>query len=620
MIPSEFITEIITSTNIVDVMRERHIELKPSGRGQYKARCPFHSEKTPSFYVSEDKQVYNCFGCKAKGNVIKFLTEYDKLSFVDAVETLAERLGLEVPHTAQGSRNNGKSSLQTRNLYDIMSRCADRYHEVLRSPRGSAALEYLKNRGITDDTIERFRIGYAPDLWNFISASGNGQMPENASELQELGMVKPTADGRLYDMFRHRVMIPILDRRGRVMAFGGRVLNDEQPKYLNSPEMTIFHKGRELFGLHQALEWHRNNRQELKRLVIVEGYMDVIALTQYGINYAVASLGTATTVDQLQLIFRNAPQLVCCYDGDSAGHKAAWHALVTMLPILEDSADVRFAFLPSEHDPDSFVRENGPDSFERFLNEALPLDKYLFRQLVASQTNPDNSAELADSAVNLLATMPDTFRRVQLTEILSKKVFMDVDRLTASIRQKAAYARNRNGEQQPAQQTENLLELTPIRRLLILAIQYPMTVRANAQAIVGLLNQIIDLNVNIKGLDVLAGLIKFILGQKCNVSAASIVQAYSGSELSKWIGMLAEYEIYMNASNVDPVNVGKDMLATMTRLLVEYHQNEATKLRMLSQDRSLTEDELRKLTEHLRFVKTYYRMPLQEPQKPADAK
>ncbi len=612
MIPKEFISELIAHTDIVEVLSEHNVQLKQTGREEFKACCPFHSEKTPSFYVSRDKQVYNCFGCKAKGNVITFLQEYDKLSFTDAVETLAERLNLEVPREGRSQRD-GRNTASYRTMYELMKDCADRYHRALKSPEGVAAMEYLSSRGITPETIERFNIGYAPDLWNFISNSGDLSNQTRAEQLLELGMIKKTADGRdhFYDMFRNRVMIPILDRRGRVIAFGGRVLDKELPKYMNSPEMAIFHKGKELFGLYQTIEWHKNNRLEINKLIVVEGYMDVIALAQYGVNYAVASLGTATTIDQLQLIFRHTKRLICCYDGDAAGHKAAWHALTLMLPIMNDSIDVSFAFLPPEHDPDSYVRENGKDKFEEYLDNAMPFDRYLFSYLVTHQVNKSNNAELADSALTLLAGMPDTLRLSTMISSLSKKVFMDPEKLLAQLKRKRTY--NRGDIRSPVNEESAPFEITPVRRLIILAVQYPTCVQSNGKAIVDLVNQIIELNIDLKGFDVLVRLVEFILKhEKGCISAASIVEAYAGTKLEVWIRRMAEIELYSRASNIDPNNVSKDIIATLTRILVDDHQTKASSLRQLSMKRKLTEDELRELTEHLCFVMKYYGKPIIE--------
>lgn len=607
MIPHEFVSEVIARTDIVDVLTEHNIQLKQAGRAEFKACCPFHSEKTPSFYVSRDKQVYNCFGCKAKGNVVKFLQEYDKLSFTDAVETLAERLNMEVPRN-NFSKDKNRETASYRTYYEVMKECADKYHQVLTGSSGTAAMEYLTNRGITPETIERFNIGYAPDQWNFLQPRNENSDRTKTEQLLELGMLKKSMDNRIYDMFRHRVMIPIIDRRGRVIAFGGRVLNNDQPKYLNSPEMAIFHKGNELFGLYQAIEWHKNNRLEISKLIIVEGYMDVVALTQYGVNYAVASLGTSTTVDQLQLIFRNTKRLICCYDGDAAGHKAAWHALTIMLPILSDSVDVGFAFLPPEHDPDSFVRENGREKFEEYLDKAMTLEQYLFSYLSTHQANRNNTAELADNALSLLASMPDTVRLESLLTKLSTKVLMDREKLLVQLKRRRTYS------QRPVeirQEEDPPLEITPVRRMLILAIQYPSCVQANGKAIVDLINQIIDLNKDIKGLDVLAKLINFILKRDSGrISAASIVEAYAGTPLEKWIGKLAGIELYSRAMNIDLNNVSKDMISTLTRILVDDHQTRAISLRQLSMERKLTDEELLELTEHIRFVKKYYGKPI----------
>ncbi len=608
MIPHEFISEVIARTDIVEVLREHHIELKQAGRGEFKACCPFHGEKTPSFYVSSDKQVYNCFGCKAKGNVVKFIQEYDKLSFVDAIETLAERLNMPVPHQSNGQNQENNSEFSLKELYNTMLLCSQLYHQVLMSPQGAIAMEYLSNRGITQDTIKRFNIGFAPDQWNFLSSNLKNYNPKLNKMLLELGMLRQNQEQRTFDMFRNRIMIPIIDRRGRVIAFGGRVMNNDQPKYMNSPEMAIYHKGNELFGLHQAIQWHQENRQDIQQIVIVEGYMDVIALSQFGINYAVASLGTATTRDQLQLVLRNTKRLIFCYDGDAAGQKAAWHALTIILGILDDAADVKFAFLPSEHDPDSYVRAYGKEGYEEYLNQALELEDYFFKYIKEHQVNPGNKNELAQIALEHMATMPDNIRLENMISMLSPRTNIDAEKLMTLLKRQRSYSNRRNPT--PIEQQVPSLEMTPMRRLLILAIQYPMCIQTHTKSIVKLLNQIIDLNPNLRGLSVFNGLVSFILQhEQGKVSAASIVEAYAATDLGKWMKVLSEQELYARAKNVDLENVYKDLASTMTRMLVDYHQAKVNDLLATGQSRELTPQELTELTEHQRFVKNNYGRP-----------
>ena len=366
MIPDSFKQELLHRLDIVDVI-ERYVPLKKGG-SNYLACCPFHSEKTPSFTVSPAKQFYHCFGCGVHGNAISFLMEYQGLGYVEAVKDLAESVGMKMPEFEPRSKKPESGP----DLYALMEQASDYYREQLKtSPR---AIDYLKGRGLTGKIAARFGIGYAPEGWQNLERV----FPNYAdAALKDAGMVIDAEGGRRYDRFRDRVMFPILNQRGSVIAFGGRVLGEGEPKYLNSPETPLFEKGRELYGLSQA----RHAIRTAGRVVVVEGYMDVVALAQHGIEYAVATLGTATSPVHIQKLLRQTDEVVFCFDGDAAGRNAAWHALEVSLPYLADNKVVRFLFLPSEHDPDSFVREQGRESFEKKLGEARPLSEFLLDEL-----------------------------------------------------------------------------------------------------------------------------------------------------------------------------------------------------------------------------------------------
>ena len=366
MIPDSFKQELLHRLDIVDVI-ERYVPLKKGG-SNYLACCPFHSEKTPSFTVSPAKQFYHCFGCGVHGNAISFLMEYQGLGYVEAVKDLAESVGMKMPEFEPRSKKPESGP----DLYALMEQASDYYREQLKtSPR---AIDYLKGRGLTGKIAARFGIGYAPEGWQNLERV----FPNYAdAALKDAGMVIDAEGGRRYDRFRDRVMFPILNQRGSVIAFGGRVLGEGEPKYLNSPETPLFEKGRELYGLSQA----RHAIRTAGRVVVVEGYMDVVALAQHGIEYAVATLGTATSPAHVQKLLRQTDEVVFCFDGDAAGRNAAWHALEVSLPYLADNKVVRFLFLPSEHDPDSFVREQGRESFEKKLGEARPLSEFLLDEL-----------------------------------------------------------------------------------------------------------------------------------------------------------------------------------------------------------------------------------------------
>ena len=392
-----FIDDLIARSDIVEVISAR-VPLKRKGR-EYTAPCPFHDERTPSFYVSPTKQFYHCFGCGAHGTAISFLMNYDRLEFLDAIEELAKRAGIEVPRETR--QNNQDSDL--RDQYAALEAAAKLFQRALAdSPR---ALAYLDGRGVDAENRARFGIGYAPEGYSTLKDT-LGSDERRLKLLERTGMLSKNDRGHVYDKFRDRVMFPIHDRRGRVIAFGGRVLGgDDGPKYLNSPETALFHKGRELYGLWQA----RQANQKLERLIVVEGYMDVVALFQYGVTQAVATLGTATTGDHAELLFRNAPDVYFCFDGDAAGRRAAWRAVESVLPRMKDGRQAMFLFLPDGEDPDTIVRKEGAAGFDARLAQALPLSQFFFDE-IGREINLgtlDGRARLAERARPMLAQIPD---------------------------------------------------------------------------------------------------------------------------------------------------------------------------------------------------------------------
>jgi DNA primase len=411
-IPDSFIDELLARVDIVDVI-ERRVPLKKAGR-EWTACCPFHNERTPSFYVSPAKQFFHCFGCSAHGSAIKFLMDYERLEFPDAVEELAQSVGLKVPY--EGARDNAPREDKT-DLYAMLDGAARWYEGEL--PKSAEAKAYCAKRGLDATTIARFRIGWAPAGFDGVIRS-LGSNERRMQLLTEAGMVASNERGNKYDRFRERLMFPILDRRGRVIAFGGRVLQaDQSPKYLNSPETPLFHKGRELFALWQVKQANSN----LARIVVVEGYMDVIALHQAGLPIAVATLGTATTPDHTEVLFRAAPDVVFCFDGDRAGRAAAWKALESALPRLRDGRQAYFLFLPDGEDPDTLVRKEGKDGFEKRLREATPLSEYFFNELSheVDMGSLDGRARLAERARPLIARLPDGAFRDLMAQELEKR-------------------------------------------------------------------------------------------------------------------------------------------------------------------------------------------------------
>lgn len=408
MIPDSFIQELLNRVDIVDLI-DGYVRLKKAG-ANFVACCPFHNEKTPSFSVSPSKQFYHCFGCGAHGTAIGFLMEYSGLSFVDAVKELAARVGMPVPEDDTRRPHGGTSRVS---LSEIMARAARYYYEQLK--RSDKAIAYLKKRGLSGEIAQKFGIGYAPEEWQNLGAVFEDY---TQTELQTAGLVIKNDQGRLYDRFRDRVMFPIISQTGEVIAFGGRVIGEGEPKYLNSPETPLFEKGQEVFGLPQA----RTALREKNTVIVVEGYMDVVALAQHGIGNVVATLGTATTARHVRKLLRQVDRIVFCFDGDAAGRKAAWRALENTLEALPEQKSVGFAFLPEPEDPDSFVRNQGVAAFERLVAEALPLSEFLMRELAArcDMTSAEGRANLVADAKPLLNRLQTPFLRLQLIKRLAE--------------------------------------------------------------------------------------------------------------------------------------------------------------------------------------------------------
>ena len=443
LIPQSFIDDLLSRADIVDVIDKR-VALKKSGKN-YSACCPFHNEKSPSFSVQPEKQFYYCFGCGAGGNAIGFIMNFDSVDFPQAVESLARDNGMEVPR--EESKAATKRRAETADLYTLLEEANSYYQLQLRKHEGrTSAVDYLKKRGVSGAIARDFGIGYAPPGWdNLLKACAS--TPERESNLLKAGMVieRETGQGsgqsggsqfKGYDRFRHRIMFPIRDARGRTIAFGGRVLGDDKPKYLNSPETPVFHKGSELYGLFEA----RKSTKKLSRLLIVEGYMDVIALAQMDIRYAVATLGTATSGAHLTRLFRIVPEVVFCFDGDKAGRTAAWRALEATLPQMEDGRQVRFLFLPEGEDPDTLVRKVGQAAFETLIDNATPLEQFFFDKL-SSELDLDSHqgrGKLRELAQPLITQLPEGVFALLMREQLAQRLGIGVDALNALIEKVAA--------------------------------------------------------------------------------------------------------------------------------------------------------------------------------------
>ncbi len=468
-IPQQFIDDLLNRVDIVEIIDSR-VPLKKKGK-EYSACCPFHNEKTPSFTVSQNKQFYHCFGCKANGSAIGFLMEYEHLSFPDAIEELARSQGIDVPYEG-GQRPDPEAKKAQTDLYDLMQEADQFYQKQLRQHALSEqAVNYLKERGLSGEVAKIFGIGFAPDGWdNLLKALGT--TPEREKALVTAGMLIQKDNGKCYDRFRDRIMFPIRDRRGRCIAFGGRILPKEQPndkdaKYLNSPETPLFHKGRELYGLYEA----RQALRDIPRLMVVEGYMDVVALAQFEVRYAVATLGTATTPDHLQRLFQLTSEVVFCFDGDRAGKEAAWRALQTCLPEMRDGRETRFMFLPDGEDPDSYIRKIGKEAFELEIKQSQSFSEYLFKQLTdeADISGIGGRAKLVETARPMLSQMPEGVYRTLMFEQLAKlgRIELPESQLTAAARTPRKQKRSR----QSSDTTK--ISMSPVRKAITYLLHQP---------------------------------------------------------------------------------------------------------------------------------------------------
>jgi len=481
-IPDAFIDDLLARTDIVELVGSR-VPLKRQGK-EYSSRCPFHDERSASFTVSPTKQFYHCFGCGAHGTAISFLMNYDRLEFLDAVDELAKRVGMEVPRDTQ-QRNATPDSVDQYAALEAANKFFQKQLAISDKARG-----YFDRRGVDDAIRSQFGLGYAPDGFSALR-DALGTDPRRMALLERVGLFSKNDKGHVYDKFRDRVMFPIHDRRGRTIAFGGRVLDPEDsPKYLNSPETPLFHKGRELYGLWQV----RQSNQKIERLIVVEGYMDVIALFQHGITQAVATLGTATTPDHAELLFRNAPDVYFCFDGDRAGRGAASKAMESVLPRMKDGRQAFFLFLPDGEDPDTLVRSEGSAGFDVRLRDATPLSTFFFDEL-AKDVNLgtlDGKARLAERAKPLLAQIPDgafgDLMRQRLTELTGVGA-----RANASATAQPARTRPQAAHTQKRSLVRSAIALLLQQPSLALALEPPYTFNILRQPGVPLLTELVAL-------------------------------------------------------------------------------------------------------------------------------
>ncbi len=465
-IPRTFIDDLLARTDIVDLINSR-VPLRKAG-ANFVACCPFHDEKTPSFTVSPTKQIYHCFGCAVSGNALGFMMSYERLEFIDAVESLAKYHSLDVPYEGNSHKNVLRQSNQP--LYQTLELVNHFYQQQLR--QAPQAIHYLKQRGLTGQIAKQFCLGFAPGGWdNLINAVGKNKNQFN--DLITTGLIIKNNSGKYYDRFRDRVMFPIRDKAGHIIGFGGRVLDNSLPKYLNSPETKLFHKGKELYGIYEA----RLSNRELTYIIVVEGYMDVIALAQAGITQVVATLGTATTVNHIQQLSRYTQKIIFCFDGDKAGKAAAWRALEITLPILQEGMQIHFLFLPDGEDPDSMIKKESAAGFSQRIEQAISLPDFFFNTLLA-QVN-DNSLEgrarLTKNALPYLNNMSTPILQEMMLDRLAEIVRLDRQRLDYFAHSDNAVTRvNKSLSQQPViKNTKKSTQLSPMRLAIALLLQYP---------------------------------------------------------------------------------------------------------------------------------------------------
>jgi DNA primase len=527
LIPESFVEELLGRADIVELI-ERHIPLKRNGR-EFQACCPFHDEKTPSFTVSPQKQFYHCFGCGAHGSAIGFLMNYEGLEFVDAVEELARQTGMTVPREASAPRKPADG------LLDMLEAAARWYQEQLR--HSEEGIAYLKKRGLSGEISKEYGIGFAPAGWNQLSEQLGGTA-EKLALLQRGGMLSE-GKNNTYDKFRHRIMFPIHNRRGRVIGFGGRALGDDGPKYLNSPETELFHKGRELYGLYLA----RKNSGRLDRIIVVEGYMDVVALAQFGFENTVATLGTAVTGDQVDLVFRASEEVIYCFDGDRAGRQAAWRAVEATLPRLRDGRQARFLFLPEGEDPDSMVRSLGKEKFADLLNTAQPLSEFYFRHFTdqVDMNSLDGRARLVELARPAILKIPEGVFRDMM-----------IQRLEQLARHNLGHNPGQNPERPrsdsigkpfaPLRNSPQVQQRTPLRLAMAHLVQDPgMAKQVESRPFLP--------ESELQGMDILRELIDFC-AERPNMSTAQLLELWREHPAQKHLITLATWNMQGEAEHL----------------------------------------------------------------------
>ena len=573
-IPQDFIDELLTRTDIIDII-DAYVPLKKAGKN-HKACCPFHEEKTPSFNVNQDKQFYYCFGCTASGTAITFLMEHLRIGFVEAIEDLASRAGMEIPREAYNSED---SSSVSNKLYELLESITEYYTNELKNNKNTNnIINYIKKRNINNETRVEFELGFAPPGWDNL-VSNFGKSKETIKLLVDAGVIIKNDRGSYYDRFRNRLIFPIRDQRGRVIGFGGRVLGDETPKYLNSPETQIFQKGRELYGLFQA----RKASRDLKDIYIVEGYMDVIALAQFGIKNVVATLGTAATFEHIGKLFRITNKLIFCFDGDKAGKKAAWRALENSLSLLKNGRQVYFIFLPNNEDPDTFVNKNGKNAF---INTEMltPLSDFLFNS-ISHNINLEileGRSEMINKTLPYLAKLPlDPYKDIIIKE-LSKITGYEVNDIQKQLStpEKSDLKELKNSNKK----VENNRGIEKIRWLIRCLLHQP-SLALNVESTESLLA------LESSGIDFLCELIQLIK-KNPNITLAGILENWRDSKFEKRLCELASEEDEFNE-----IGVTNEVFTDAISGLIETHQKEFEIFKKKSSPLELTDEEKLKYRE-----------------------
>src|SRR3990167_7585979 len=576
-IPREFIDLLLAKVDLVDLINTQ-LPLRKKSGSNYFACCPFHNEKSASFSVSQTKQFYYCFGCGAHGNAIDFMIQHDRLSFPEAIEALATYAGMELPQTNEMVKKNRSSA----SLHELLKQVATYYYEQMR--HSNRAIHYLKHRGISGTIAQQFSLGYAPNSWNHL-LDQFGKTETDKKNLLDVGLIVKRDEGGYYDRFRDRILFPIHDYRGRIIGFGGRIIEQGEPKYLNSPETILFQKGHELYGLHHAIKSNR----KLDRMLIVEGYMDVLALFQHNITYAVATLGTATTQHHLQRLFRYTSEIIFCFDGDPAGRNAAWRALQVILPMMQDDLQIRFLFLPDGEDPDSLIRKIEQTQFEKLLLTALSLSNFFFQSLSQQGdiTTMEGRAGFAANAISYIKQIPPCIFQGILMEELSKRARVDLNK----IKQQMGHS-NMTGISKPSSlaPSQPLTKLPAALRLaLALLIQHPHLSIAFSKTL---------LENDLSGYPLLTHLIE-LTQQKPQITPGGLIEYWRGDSEESLIAELANWHHLLPNNSIE-----SGFLGAIRQLSLFKFDNEINGLLSKAAGEGLSESEKLKLADCISKKKT----------------